>query len=261
MKRRLSAALGAAILGLGLALAGPASDLRASEGAEYPDVSWSFDGVFGTFDRGALQRGFQIYEEICATCHGLKRLYYRNLRDIGFDKARVKALAAEYEVIDGPDDTGEMYERPGIPSDRIVEPYPNDAAARDMNGGALPPDLSLMTKARDGGVDYLYGFLIGYEEEPPEDAEELMEGLYYNRYFLGNQTAMPPPLYDDAVEYEDGTEATLDQQAKDISTFLAWAAEPELEERKRLGIKVILFLLVLTALLYAVKRKVWADLH
>lgn len=261
MKRRLSAALGAAILGLGLALAGPASDLRASESAELPDISWGFNGVFGTFDRAALQRGFQIYEEVCATCHGLNLLYYRNLRDIGFDKEQVKALAAEYEVIDGPDDTGEMYERPGIASDRIVEPYANDAAARDSNGGALPPDLSLMVKAREGGANYVYGFLIGYEEEPPEDAEELMEGLYFNHYFPGNQTAMPPPLYDEAVEYEDGTEATTEQLAKDISTFLAWAAEPELEERKRLGIKVILFLLVLTGLLYAVKRKVWADLH
>ena len=261
MTRRLSAALGAAILGLGLALAGPASDLRASEGAELPSLSWSFGGVFGTFDRAALQRGFQIYEEVCATCHGLKLLYYRNLRDIGLDKDQVKALAAEYEVIDGPDDTGEMYERPGIPSDRIVEPYPNDAAARDANGGALPPDLSLMVKAREGGADFVYAFLTGYEEEPPEDAEEMMEGLYYNHYFPGNQTAMPPPLYDEAVEYEDGTEATTEQLAKDISTFLVWAAEPELEERKRLGIKVILFLLVLTGLLYAVKRKVWAGLH
>jgi ubiquinol-cytochrome c reductase cytochrome c1 subunit len=261
MERRLTAALGAAILGLGLALAGPASDLRASEGAELPDLSWGFHGVFGTFDRAALQRGFQVYEEICANCHGVKYLYYRNLKGIGFDKERVKEVAAEYDVIDGPDETGEMYERSGIPSDRIVEPYPNAEAARDMNGGALPPDLSLMVKARDGGANYLYGFLTGYEEEAPEDAEEMMEGLYYNHYFPGNQTAMPPPLYDDAVEYEDGTEATTEQLARDITTFLAWTAEPELEERKRLGIKVILFLLVFTGLLYAVKRKVWAGLH
>jgi cytochrome c1 len=187
-------------------------------------------------------------------------LYYRNLEALGYGEKAIQAIAAEHEVTDGPDEEGEMFERPARPSDRFVAPFPNPEAARAANNGALPPDLSLMTKARAGGPDYLFALLTGYEEEPPEGVE-FVEGMYYNPYFPGRQIAMPPPLFDDAVEYADGTPATVEQMARDVVTFLSWAAEPEMEERKRLGIKVILFLVVLTGLFYAVKRKVWSDVH
>ena len=225
--------------------------------AELPDHSWSFDGVFGTFDKPAIQRGFQVYQEVCAGCHGVKYLSFRNLADIGFDEDAVKAIAAEYDIEDGPDDEGEMYTRPGLASDRIPSPFANDNAARASNNGALPPDLSLMAKARKGGPDYLYALMTGYDDEP--DDIELADGMSYNHYFAGNQIAMPPPLFEDGVEYVDGTPATVEQMAEDVSHFLMWAAEPNLETRKRMGVKVMLFLLVLTALLYASKRMVWAN--
>jgi ubiquinol-cytochrome c reductase cytochrome c1 subunit len=236
---------------------GPAG---AAEAPTPPSQNWSFGGLFGTFDRAAVQRGFQGFREICAACHGLGYIAYRNLEALGFSADEVKAIAAEYTVIDGPNEEGEMFERPARPSDRWVPPFPNDNAARATNNGALPPDLSLITKARKKGHDYLYALLTGYEEEPPADVE-VMEGMYYNAYFPGHQIVMPPPLAEDAVEYADGTPATVDRMARDLVQFLAWAAEPELEERKRMGIKVSLFLIVFTGMLYAVKRKVWADVH
>lgn len=243
---------------LGIAMAGSA--LAAEGGAELPDVDWSFEGIFGTFDRAAAQRGLQVYQEVCAGCHSLDLVAYRNLADLGYSEDQIKAIAAEKTVIDGPDDEGEMYEREARPSDHFVPPYPNDNAAAAANGGALPPDLSLITKARKGGPSYTYAVLTGYEDEPPEGVE-INDSAYYNHYFPGNQIAMPQPLYEDGVEYADGTPATVEQMAHDVTTFLAWAANPELEDRKRLGIKVMLFLIVFTALLYAYKRKVWADLH
>ena len=185
---------------------------------------------------------------------------YRNLTGIGLSEDQITAVAAEYEVTDGPNEEGEMYSRPAKPSDRFVAPFANDNAARASNNGALPPDLSLMAKARKGGPDYLYALLTGYKEESPEGVT-LMEGMQYNVYFTGNQIAMAPPLADDAVEYQDGTKPTLAQLAQDVTTFLNWAAEPELEERKRMGIKVLLFLIVLTAMMYALKRQVWRDQH
>lgn len=236
-------------------LAGPA---RAAEAPAAQ--SWSFQGIFGTFDRAALKRGFQVYTEVCASCHSLSLVSYRHLRKVGFSEDEVKAIAAEIEVEDGPNDEGEMFTRPGKPSDRFASPFANDQAARAANNGALPPDLSLMTKARKGGPDYLHGLLTGYADEPP-DGVEIMEGMSYNKYFPGNQIAMAPPLSDEAVEYADGTETTLDRHSLDVVTFLAWAAQPELEERKRLGVKVLLFLIVLTAMLYALKRQIWSDLH
>ena len=242
----------AAVLGFGLA-----APAEAAEG-EMPKHGWSFEGVFGTFDTEALQRGFQVYEEVCAGCHGVKYLNFRHLGDIGFGENEVKAIAAEYEVEDGPDEDGEMFTRAAIPSDPIPVPYPNDNAARASNNGALPPDLSLVAKARVGGPDYLYALLTGYEEEPPEGVE-VTEGMNYNAYFPGNQIAMPPPLFEDGVEYTDGTAASVAQQAEDVSHFLMWAAEPKLEARKHMGVKVVLFLIVLTALFYASKRKVWAS--
>ena len=237
-------------------VSGPAA---ATEMPEIENRSWSFDGIFGQFDRAAQQRGYQVYNEVCSGCHGLRLLTYRNLAALGYSEDDIKAFAAEYEVTDGPDDEGEMYQREALPSDHFVSPFANDNAARAANNGALPPDLSLMVKARKNGANYLYALLTGYGDAP--DGGELPDGLYYNAAFPGHQIAMLPPLDDDAVEYADGTPATVDQMASDLTTFLAWAASPEMEERKRLGLKVMLFLLVLTALLAAVKRKVWSRLH
>ncbi len=250
MRGILVAAAAAIVVGL----AGPAT---AAEG-KLPAQDWLFDGVFGTFDKAALQRGFQVYQEVCAGCHGVKYIAFRNLTELGLNEDQVKAIAAEYEVEGGPDFDGEMFTRPAILSDILPSPFANDNAARASNNGALPPDLSLMAKARKGGPDYLHALLTGYGEAP--DDVTLNEGMSYNRYFLGNQIAMSPPLDDDAVEYTDGTPATVDQMSLDVVQFLMWTAEPKLEIRKRMGIKVILFLLVLTALFYASKRKVWSRI-
>ncbi len=225
-----------------------------------PKQDWSFSGLFGTFDRGEAQRGFQVYQEVCAGCHSMDLLSYRHLAGIGFSKEEIKAIAATVEVTAGPNDEGEMFDRPGVPADRFLAPFPNDKAAAASNNGKTPPDLSLMTKARFNGPDYVYALLTGYKDEAPADVE-VPEGGNYNTYFPGHIIAMAPPLGDDAVEYTDGTKATLAQHARDVTTFLAWAAEPELEARKSMGIKVMLFLLILTGMLYAVKRQVWKDQH
>lgn len=246
----------AAIGTLTLALAGVAA---AAEGPELPSVAWPHEGIFGHYDRGAVRRGFQIYREACSPCHGMKRIAFRNLTEIGFSSAEVTTMAAEAYVMDGPDMDGEMFERAGRLSDHLPSPFENEQQARAANGGALPPDLSLITKARKGGPNYVYALLTGYEE-PPADVEPA-EGQSYNPYFPGNWTAMPQPLFDDMVEYADGTEATLDQLARDMVTYLAWAAEPEMEARKNMGIKVVLFLIVLTGLVYAMKRRLWSNVH
>ena len=252
MMRAVMRAAAAAIVFAGLA--GPAG---AAVG-EIEKQNWSFDGVFGKFDKAALQRGFQVYKEVCAGCHGLEYIAFRNLTELGLNVDQVKAIAAEYEVEDGPDDEGEMFTRPAILSDILPSPFANDNAARASNNGALPPDLSLIAKARTGGPDYLHALLTGYVDAPAD--VKINEGMSYNPYFPGNQIAMPPPIDDDAVEYTDGTPATVDQMSLDVVQFLMWAAEPKLEIRKRMGIKVILFLLVLTALFYASKRKVWSRI-
>lgn len=231
----------------------------AGPAIEYPDRSWSWEGPFGTYDRASLRRGLLIYKEVCSSCHALSFVSYRNLQDVGFSEAEVKAFAEQYEVEDGPNDEGEMFFRPAAPADRFASPFPNANAARAANGGAYPPDLSLMIKARLNGADYMHALLTGYEEAPA--GFDLMPGMNYNKYFSGHQIAMAQPLDDDFVEYADGTPTTLDQYATDLTTFLAWAAEPNLEDRKRLGIKVIIFLIVFTALAYALKRKIWADVH
>jgi len=248
------------ILGAAVALALATGAASAAEGPKLPAQDWSFDGIFGTYDRAELRRGVQVYNEVCASCHGLKLVAYRNLGAVGFSADEIKAIAAEFEVTDGPNNDGDMFTRPARPADRFASPFANAQAARAANNGALPPDLSVITKARKGGGDYIYALMSGYLEEPPADFE-LADGMYYNKVFPGHQIAMSPPLGDDAVEYTDGTQATTAQMAKDVTTFLVWAAEPEMEERKRLGIKVMLFLLVLTGLLYALKRKIWSDLH
>ena len=246
---------------------------NAAETPRPPGQKWSFDGIVGKFDRNALRRGRMVYTDVCGACHSLDLVAYRHLAGVDYSADEIKAIAAEFEVEDGPDEDGEMFFRAALPADAFAAPFPNEQAARAANGGAMPPDLSVITKARKHGADYLYALLIGYMDEPPEaflkqwndehDGEEfeLLDGMYFNTYFPNNQIAMPPPLTDDAVEYDDGTAATLEQMAWDVTTFLAWAAEPEMEERKRLGIKVLAFVLVLTAMLFALKRQIWSRLH
>lgn len=224
-----------------------------------PEGGWHHSGMTGTFDRAALQRGFQVYKEVCAACHSLKYIAYRNLQDIGFSEDEVKALAAQAEVTDGPNEQGEMFKRPGRPSDRFVPPFPNEQAARFANNGALPPDLSLMVKARHGGENYVFSVLTGFAE-PPADLK-MNAGMNFNPYFPGRQIAMPPPLSEGAVTYADGTKATVEQMAKDVTTFLAWAAEPKLEARKYTGIKAMIFLLVFAFVMYLAKKRVWRDVH
>lgn len=231
----------------------------AAEAPKPPAQQWSFGGLFGTFDRSAVRRGFEVYKTVCASCHSASLLYYRHLATVGFGQEEIKAIAAEVEVTDGPNDDGQMFERPGLPSDRFKAPFANAQAARAANNGALPPDLSLIVKARKGGADFVYALLTGYAE-PPADFT-MTEGMNYNAWFPGHQIAMPPPLAEGGVDYPDGTPATVDQYAYDVTTFLAWAASPEMEERKRLGVKVILFLLVLTGMLYALKRQIWLKAH
>ena len=216
-----------------------------------------FDGIFGRFDESSLQRGFQVYREVCAACHGIRHISYRDLKGIGYTNDEIKVIAADYEVKDGPNDDGEMFEREARPSDKFVGPYENDKIARLANNGAYPPDLSLIVKARADGANYLYSLLNGYKEFP--DNFEASEGMYYNEFYPGNQIAMPSPLMDDIVEYSDGTEATQSQIAKDVTSFLAWTAEPELEERKSLGVKTLFFLILITIMLLGVKRKIWKD--
>jgi ubiquinol-cytochrome c reductase cytochrome c1 subunit len=224
-----------------------------------PKQDWSFNGPFGTFDRASAQRGFQVYKEVCAACHAMNQLHYRNLADLGYNDAEVKAIAAQYTVKDGPNDEGEMFERPARPSDKFAAPFANKNAARAANNGAYPADLSLIVKARAGGADYIYALLTGYDTAPADFV--VSPGMYYNKYFSGHQIAMAPPLSGDGqVTYADGTKASVGQMSHDVSTFLAWAAEPEMEDRKRTGIRVILFLVVLCGLFYLSKCKLWRRL-
>jgi len=247
-----------ALVTAALLAAGGAKAVRAAAIA-LPQERWSFNGIFGTYDRAELRRGFQVYKEICSACHSMNLLHYRNLQDIGFSEDEVKQIAASVQVTDGPNDQGEMFERPGKPSDAFHPPFANEQAARAANNGTLPPDLSLMVKARKGGADYVHALMTGFVPAPA--GVKVAQGMYYNEYFPGHQIAMPPPLSDDAVTFADGTKATVDQEAYDVANFLAWAAEPKLEERHLIGVKAVLFLIVLTALLYGVKRKIWAAVH
>jgi len=236
-----------------LCLAGSA--FAASDSKHPKEVIWAFDGVFGTFDRQAAQRGYQVYKEVCSGCHSMRLNAYRNLLDLGFSEAEVKQIASETTVIDGPNDDGEMFERPGRLSDRFASPFPNEKAARASNGGAFPPDLSLIAKARPNGPNYIYSLLTGYEEAP--EGVKLGADMHYNPYFPGGQIAMPSPIFDGGVEYQDGTDATADQMARDLVVFLQWAAEPEMEQRKRMGVKALLYLFVFTILFYFAKKRVW----
>ncbi len=242
--------------------AAPVALTPASAAEGVASQSWSFSGPFGTFDRGQLQRGYQVYKEVCSACHGLRLLHYRNLGEPGgpeFSAAEVKALAGDVEVRDGPDREGEMFERPGKPSDAFVSPFANENAARAANNGALPYDLSVMAKARAGGPDYIFALMTGYRQEP--ENMKMAEGMTYNTAFPGYQIAMAQPLDDEAVEYSDGTRPTLDNHARDIAAFLMWAAEPKLEERHRLGFRFMIYLIILAGLLYLAKRRVWSKLE
>lgn len=314
----------------------------ANTGAAQPEqINWLFDGVLGKMDKPSVQRGLQVYKEVCAACHGLKRVPFRSLEGIGFSEAETKAFAAEYTVSDGPNDDGEMFDRPGRPSDKFPSPYANDKAARAMQNGALPPDLSLIIKARPDGANYVHALLTGYTDAPAYRCEAVADGkcvkfehlsevdatvaeaaakeaqkvaaeqagkgdttdaaaandqtvgqvfrcsdiqhsetvdaegktvssetcvemgktMHYNPYFAGKQIAMPAPLSDDQVTYQDNTKATKEQMARDVVSFLQWAAEPEMEARKRMGIKVMIFLGLMTAFFWFAKKRVWSNLE
>ena len=224
-------------------------------------VNWSFKSFTGKFDRSSLQRGYQVYKEVCASCHSMRLLSYRNLGEAGgpeFTVNEVKNIAASFEVTDGPDDQGEMFTRAGRPSDKFVSPYPNIQAATAANGGAYPPDMSVLVKSRKGGANYIYSVLMGYEE-PPKDFK-LDDGVYYNEYMDGNKIKMSNPLSEDIIEYSDGTKASIDQMAKDVTTFLTWAGEPHLEARHKLGFKVIIFLIILSVLVYFSMKRIWSRI-
>jgi ubiquinol-cytochrome c reductase cytochrome c1 subunit len=251
MRKAFLGAAGALLLGLGAA--------QAAEEAPLPKEKWSFEGMFGTFDRAALQRGFQVYQEVCSACHGVYQLYYRDLAALGYSEEQIQAIASEKQVTDGPNDEGEMFQRQARASDKFVKPFPNEQAARAANNGAYPPDLSMIVKAREGGPDYVYGILTGYKDPPPDF--KLGEGMQYNEHFPGHQIAMPKPLNDGAVTFADNTPNTVPQMAHDVTTFLAWASEPTLEQRHRTGIKTLMFLVVGAVLFYFFKRKIWADVH
>ena len=236
--------------------------VNSEEKVDLLKTDWSFKGLFGKFDRGSLQRGYQVYTEVCASCHSMKYVSFRNLAEEGgpeFTEEQVKAIAANFEVVDGPNNDGEMFTRPAKLSDKFVKPYENVKAAQAANGGAYPPDMSVLAKARSGGVDYIYSVLLGYEDPP--SGVTLDDGVYYNKYMYGNKIKMSQPLMEDAVEYSDGTKATEEQMAKDVTTFLMWAAEPHLEARHKMGFKAILYLTILTILVYFSMKKIWSRIE
>jgi ubiquinol-cytochrome c reductase cytochrome c1 subunit len=256
----------------------------ATQAAEYPlkkpvPQEWTFSGPFGSYDKGQLQRGLMIYRESCSSCHSMQLVAFRNLEALGYSPEQVRALAAEYEIQDGPNADGDMFTRPGIPSDRFPSPYPNPETAAVSNNGAVPPDFSLIAKARavergfptflfdiftqyaESGPDYIYNLLTGYEEDVPENVD-VQPGTYYNPHFMsGAVLSMAQPIFDEQFTYQDGTPETLDQYARDVTAFLMWAAEPHLETRKRMGFNVMVFLALFGALVYLTKRKVWSNIE
>ena len=263
----------------GLALGWAAGPSLAEEGSrDAKGIGYSFEGPFGTFDKAQLQRGYKVYKEVCANCHSMHFMSFRNLADKGgpgFSEEQVKSLAATFTVKDGPNGSGEMFDRPGLSSDPFPSPFPNENAAKAANGGAAPPDLSLITKAREGwkgtfnqlwngigGPQYVYSLVTGYEKPTPEIEKQKPEGKYYNPYFAsGHWIAMPPPLSDGQVAFDDGAPNKVEDMARDVSAFLAWTAEPKMEERKQTGFKVILYLAILAGLLWFVKQRLWRDVH
>jgi ubiquinol-cytochrome c reductase cytochrome c1 subunit len=285
---RLSTVIGLVLAAIGIAFAAPvaaqqAEPVAGSGIAHYPlknpeQQSWSFAGLFGHYDPAQLQRGFQVYKEVCSNCHSLRFIAFRNLGDAGgphFSDEAVKALAASYKIADGPNEAGEMFDRPGKPSDRLPSPFPNEQAAAAANGGAVPPDLSLIAKSRavergvlfgvldfftqyqEAGPDYIHALLTGFQDPPAGAA--VPPNTHYNPYFMSALSlAMPPPLSDGQVTYSDGSPQTVDQYARDVAAFLMWAAEPHLVDRKRMGFEVLIFLIIFTGLMYLTKKKVWA---
>ena len=235
---------------------------QAAEKVEYLKTDWSFKGLFGKFDRAALQRGYQVYTEVCSSCHSMKYLSYRNLAEKGgpeFSIEQAKAIAASFEVKDGPNSDGDMFTRPGRLSDKFVMPYDNVQAAQAANGGAYPPDMSVLVKARGGGVDYIYSLLQGYEDPPA--GVTLDDGVYYNKYMYGNKIKMANQLSDGLVEYSDGTTASVERMSKDVTTFLMWSAEPHLESRHQMGFKAIVYLIILTILVYFSMKRIWSRIE
>ena len=250
------------ILSLIILFFGATYNSNAAEKIEYLKTDWSFKGLFGKFDRGALQRGYQVYTEVCSSCHSMKYLSYRNLSEKGgpeFTEVQAKAIAASFEVTDGPNQDGEMFTRPGKLSDKFVMPYENVKAAQAANGGAYPPDMSVLVKARGGGVDYIYSLLQGYEDPPI--GMILDEGVHYNKYMYGKKIKMSNQLSDGLVEYSDGTQSTVEQMSKDVTTFLMWAAEPHLETRHQMGFKAIVYLIILTTLVYFSMKRIWSRIE
>jgi ubiquinol-cytochrome c reductase cytochrome c1 subunit len=274
-----------AVVGLAMGLSGAVAQEAEHSEAEpthfpihKPEYeSWSFAGPFGTYDKAQLQRGFKVYREVCSACHSMNYVPFRALEGLGYSEGQVKTIAAEYEVQDGPNADGDMFTRKAIPSDYFPSPYANPEAAAASNNGAAPPDLSLIAKARavergfpnfvfdiftqyaEMGPDYIHALLTGYDQTPPQGME-IAEGTHYNPYFIaGKSLAMPKPLSDGQVTYDDGSPGTVDQYSRDVSAFLMWAAEPHMDDRKRMGFRVILFLLVMTGLVWATKRRIWAD--
>ena len=233
---------------------------------EHPkELHLASDGAFGRFDRQQLQRGYQVYKEVCSACHSMKYVAFRDLAQLGYSEAEVKATAASWTVPGIDPNTGETNTRPGTPTDYFPSPFANDIAARAANNNAVPPDLSLMTKARHDGPAYVYSVLTGYQEQPAELLREFPDaktgtGLYYNPYFANLNIAMAPPLSDDRVTYADGTPATVDQMAKDVAAFLTWTAEPTLVKRKQTGWAVLVFLLFATVLAWLAKKQIWAPI-
>ena len=250
------------ILFLIISICGLSFNSYSAEKVEYLKTDWSFKGLFGKFDRGALQRGYQVYTEVCSSCHSMKYLSYRNLAEKGgpeFTVDQAKAIAASFEVKDGPNADGEMFTRPGKLSDKFVMPYDNVKAAQAANGGAYPPDMSVLVKARGGGANYIYSLLQGYEDPPA--GVTLDDGVYYNKFMYGNKIKMANQLSDGLVEYGDGTQATVEQMSKDVTTFLMWTAEPHLEARHQMGFKVIVYLIILTILVYLSMKKIWSRIE
>ena len=280
--RKILGAMTAAALAFAAGSAS-AQEEHGAQPTEFPILrpkqeSWSFAGPFGTYDKGQLQRGLKVYKEVCSACHSMNLVAFRSLEELGYSEAQVKAFAAEYTIQDGPNDSGDMFERPGIPSDHFPSPFPNTQAAAAANGGAAPPDFSLLAKARgiergfptfifdiftqyaEAGPDYIHSLLTGYTQQPPAGVT-IPEGTYYNPYFISSVSLkMPPPLTSDGqVTYDDGAPQTVDQYARDVAAFMMWAAEPHLEERKKTGFRVIIFLALFGVLVYLTKRKIWAD--
>jgi len=258
------------LLCLAAVLNGAALGADTSQVLPPKEMTWSFDGVFGVYDKGALQRGFQVYKEVCATCHSLGMVAFHDLSapgGPGFTEAEAKAIAAEYKIPAEPNEQGEIFDekgtrltRPGTLADHFPAPYANEAAARAANSGALPPDLSMIVKARRGGANYVYSILTGFNARPPHRFV-LPDGKYYNPYFTGRAIAMAPPLNQGSVSFADGTPPTVTNEAKAVTAFLTWASEPQLEARHRIGFQVLAFLLLLSGLLFLAYRKIWQGKH